>query len=205
MVYKALTQTVRKYYKTTTTTQSWSQPTISSDGTLGGDSFAVNASNDGSNHSAYKAFNSGLNGWRAYDSSANKYTFYNPTPIKVTGLSFSGAGAGPMGGYTKSYNLYASNNGANWTSLGSYNQNTDATTIVYNSISNNSYYKYYRIDSTSRNTRDAISSLVITATEQITTIIESTSSDYDFYKDVNTYQIVKETSGNTNVYKALRE
>ena len=63
----------------------WEQPTLTSNGTMGGDSFAVAASStvwsDGAQ--AWGAFNPD-SFWHADSSSTQWIAWYNPKPLKVT-------------------------------------------------------------------------------------------------------------------------
>ena len=191
---KLIKDKIRKYYKYVTITTSWTQPTLSSNGTLGGDSFAV-ATSDNSN-TAYYAINGTGSGW--INNNVNSYyIFYNPIPLCVTQITFSGLYA-YMSIYIKSFDLYGSNDNNSWTLIQSFSGGTEAakTYIVNNSNS----YKYYKIMATDINYYAAIVDLYITADEQITTIEEATSSDYDFYEDVDVYEAVKEN----NLYKVVK-
>lgn len=182
---KALKETTRKYYKYEVLEQSWTQPSISSSGTVGGNSFAVTSSSALGNRSSYHALDS--TGWVA-TSSTGYFIFYNPVAIKVVGLKFSETGSGIYGTcYINSYDLYGSNNNASWIKIGTYTQGSGTKS---NDINNNTYYKYYKIQALSSNNLTAMANLVIYALEDYTKIVEADSSDYDFYRDEGIYKIL---------------
>ena len=149
---------------------------------MGGDSFAVAAEYE--YYNTYWAYH-GLDntGWLGAQAN-NWYIFYNPNPLKVTKLTFSQI----SNNYIQKYDLYGSNDNSTYTKIGSYNQGSGT---VSNDISNSIYYNYYKIQATSYVTRTAFCNLIITADEKYPT--ESTSSDYDFYKDVEIYDAQKKT------------
>lgn len=174
-MYKASKQTVRHYYKYQYKT--FNQPTLTQNNYLGGDLFAVAAEYEYYNtYWAYHGLDS--TGWLG-NQALNWYVFYNPNPLKVTNLTFSQI----SNNYIQKYDLYGSNDNSTWTKIGSYNQGSGT---VSNDISNSTYYNYYKIQATSYATRTAFCNLIITADEKYS--VESTSSDYDFYKDVDEYK-----------------
>lgn len=192
MVYKVKKDTVRKYYKVSTTTQTWTQPSMSANGSLGGDIFAVSSTNDSDN--AYHAFDS-----TGVSINLGTLTLYNPNPFCITKLVFEGRNY-PANTYVKAFTLYGSNDNSSWIEIQSFSGGT-VSSKTYN-VTNSSYYKYYKMVVTDGTGKARICNLTITATEQVTVMTESTASDYDIYKDVLVYSAKKEAS---NIYKALEQ
>lgn len=185
MVYKVKKETVRKYYKVSTTTQTWTQPSMSANGSLGGDIFAVSSTNDSNN--AYHAFDS-----NGVSINLGTLTLYNPNPFCITKLVFEGRSySGWAQAYVKAFTLYGSNDNSSWIEIQSFSGGT-VSSKTYN-ITNSSYYKYYKMVVTDGTGKAYICNLTITATEQVTVMTESTASDYDIYKDIIEYSAKKET------------
>ena len=184
--YKAIKETVRKYYKYTYT--SWTQPTLSANGTLGGSSFAVEAETIvGSSHDAFHALdNTGWIGARTTNV-LPYYIFYNPKPLKISNLSFSYVTYLLVTCWILNFELYGSNDGSAWTFITQCNNPNPDTSPISHNISVSTGYKYFKIvPLTSKNYYPAITNLVITAQEE--NVTESTSSDYDFFKDIDEYK-----------------
>lgn len=190
----------RKYYKYVY--ESWTQPTLSADGVVGGNNFACFSSGTYGNNSSYaawKAFdrNSTASGeydkWTSPETSDTKYIgFYNPQPLKVTKLriynhiTYSNY-------YLVSGTIQGSNDRLSWTDLSEFSNGTNVNYFDVNLNSNNNYYKYYRITnllgSLGAQHEVWVREIDITATQRST--IESTSSNYDFYKDTYKYYALK--------------
>ena len=149
----------------------WTQPVLSSNGVLGGSSFACVSNDTYSGREAWRAFDGISNtGWNSTTaaSTANPtwLTFYNSIPLKVTKLDlYNWANY-----YIVDYSIVASNDNSSWTTLttgtfpnaGNYGLNT------VNLSNNNSFYNYYKIICTNDNgAATAISTLNITAVQQI--------------------------------------
>lgn len=183
MVYKVKKDTIRKYYKVSTTTQTWTQPPMSANGSLGGDIFAVSSTNDSDN--AYHAFDS-----TGVKIDSGTLTLYNPNSFCITKLVFAGKSS-PANAYVKAFTIYGSNDNSSWIEIQSFSGGT-VSSKTYN-ITNSSYHKYYKMVVTDGTGRAYICNLTITATEQVTVMTESTASDYDIYKDVLEYSALKES------------
>ena len=142
-------------YSTSTTYTSWSQPEISSNGTLGGSSFAVSPSSEFNTgiYAAWHAFNSdtmatnGNNAWRTRSLSVgtlHHIIIYNPTPIKLA--SFSYINFGQTGISPRSGDVYGCNDGTSWNFVNSYTNSTYAVNSTwYASINSTTGYKYHKI------------------------------------------------------------
>ena len=121
------------------------QPTLSSNGILGGTTFAVVASSENAGYYAWCAFDKNLS--NAYWSAAGKPTgyliLYNPIAVKATSFDFTGVN----GYYVTGGAIYGSNDNINYTVLASFTNNNFTTTPWNVQINNGSqgYYKYYKI------------------------------------------------------------
>lgn len=134
-------------YSTSETQTSWSSPTISSNGTLGGSSFAVYASSAAANYPAYYAFDGTTsNEWSAVRVAdlPIDYIFYSPTAVKVSTIYITNSASR---NYFKSGSVYGSNNNSGYSTLVSSWSNSNSTVLSTWSISVNSStaYKYYKI------------------------------------------------------------
>lgn len=132
----------------------WEQPTLTSNGTMGGDSFAVAASStvwsDGAQ--AWGAFNPD-SFWHADSSSTQWIAWYNPKPLKVTKFQLLNRNT-PNGDSdtcaATTYKLQASNDYSNWIDLTSNISNSVVSSNTWqNEVSvpsdKQEYYNYYRI------------------------------------------------------------
>jgi hypothetical protein len=138
------------------------RPNLSSNGTLGGSSFAVRGTLICNGCDYYAAFDGSSSSAVGFTASAHDIIFYNPTPIKVTALVctlFSEA-------LTTAGSIYGSNDGSTWTFIKSYTNSS--TTLSIDMSSNTNYYKYYKNSVTASNTNGynygVIYEIVITAT-----------------------------------------
>ena len=168
-----------KYYKYTYT--AWTRPNLTTDGTLGGDSFAVAADTTWSGYPIYQAVDGDdSTRWLAAKNSTNSsFIFYNPKPLKVTKINVTKQHT-DSGIYASAGDVYGSNDNSNWYKLGSFTGGTYNNGFSCDLSSNNKAYKYHRITPTTTVTAGwGISELQITATQQ-TGSVESTSSDYDY-------------------------
>ena len=189
----------KKYLKKVNTIveSSWTQPILKSNGTLGGDSFAVDGSlYEGSTtrYPAYGCFDNSSNEWWASTNPAY-YILYNPKPINITNLLVVySSNFGGLNFSIKSCIIQGSNDGNNWINIKSFNKlsQSQGGTQSFDLATNSNYYKYYRINNIvanygSLNTR--ISSMQITATEQTQGYAwqECTKSEYDQLPDDQKY------------------
>jgi hypothetical protein len=132
---------------TTPTWVSFTQPNLTSNGVLGGDSFAVSGTGQVStSYDAYKAFdgNSGTYWW-ASNSNNNTLTFYNPKKIKVSQIA--------MTNYSNSSTylpseviVQGSNDNQTWEDLYTGGYETDLVRTM--DINSSKAYFYYRIKMT---------------------------------------------------------
>lgn len=136
--------------------ESWTQPVLSSNGTLGGSSFAVTQSSAYSGRNAYLAFNNNTSDF--WTSAGSSYTanadgstgseyiiFYNPDKLNVSKLTFTNRSDSGRLDAPKSWSLYGSDDNSNWTLVGTYtNTNTVAGGTWSQDISG-FYYNYGKI------------------------------------------------------------
>ena len=180
-------------------TQEWVQPILSANGTLGGNSFAVQANSNYSSFYAYKAFdgNTGTS-WQSNGTSASAtyLIFYNPNPLTVTKITWNGT---PTYGTITAGIVYGSNSNGNWTQLATFSGgSTSGGTMDLSS--NTEYYSYYKITPTSWTDSGGTwtngwAELKITATERVGEKEVEENGDFtkDFYllyKESNKYYAV---------------
>lgn len=131
----------------------FSQPTLSANGTLGGDSFAVSASDSHTSYPTYFAFdNNTSTNWLTNSYSSSQFPvnliMYNPVAIKVTSFSITnrtGYASAPTAG-----NVYGSNDNSTYTLIGSFTNNVTSISgnWTIDLSTNTSFYKYYKIEFT---------------------------------------------------------
>lgn len=173
------------YTSTPTTTYSdtsWTRPNLTSNGTLGGSSFAVNASGYYSSYYVWKAVDSDNSSMWDIQTSGAWYTFYNPTALKVSSITMTQFSGSDYKHWSIKGTVYASNNNSSWSSVGSYN--SDAKNITISISTGGSYYKYYKISSTACHSgnRWGINNLGISAVYQTS----STTYSYSYYWNITT-------------------
>ena len=127
------------------------RPNLTSNGTLGGSSFAVMASSEMTGLQAYKAVDSSTASYWSPASGDNlpSYTIFNPNPIKITKLDirFSLIGRATLN------SVYASDDNMNYTQIDFSSSGTspiDVTLFHYN------FYKYYKFVFNRRNSSAVI-------------------------------------------------
>ena len=172
-LFSKINSYTRNYYKYQYS--SWTRPDLSSNGVLGGNSFAVAIVGSSYNGDAYQSFDGSTStSFRPY--AGNGLIFYNPIPLNITNLacdvaySNEGISVGT---------LYASNDNTNWDLI---SNNIGGGQTWSNSITMTGYYKYFKLMSdTVLGGRGSVAELLITATQRDS--IPGTASDYDYYED----------------------
>ena len=189
--YKMVKQeNVRKYYKYQDT--AWTRPNLTANGILGADAFAVKTNGYVSGYQTYKAVDgNNSTGWECSNYANDAYIFYNPIPLKLTSIKMRNWTGSGRKDSTKGGKVYGANDGNTWIELVTYT-NSDYSSgaewyISMTSVS--SAYTYYKITCTD-GTSDSgnywnIAEMTPIGVER--EIIDGTSSDYDFYKDVTVY------------------
>ena len=163
----------------------WTQPILTANGTMGGDSFAVSASSEfDSNYQAYMAFdNSSSSQWASSGSSTPCYIeFYNPIPLRVTELTITNRNDNET---FITGAVYGSNDNNIWIELTTFaNSNTTAFGIWSIDLSSNTnFYEYYRINGTSfSGNNNGFANIAITA-------IQPSSAEEWWQSQVNQYGV----------------
>lgn len=181
-----LKRKVRKYYKYVS--QSWTQPTLTADGTIGGDSFAVS----GTNYlgAAFNAINDDNSSWIGGRGYPIPYIFYNPFLLDISKLVIGLYGDSMA---FNAYELQISEDGNTWETIysgnsgivmnGSYQTFSIDLTGIEKRIS-----KYWRINllssAQSGGLAGGITRLKITANAYSVIQEVSSTDDWDFYEDI---------------------
>lgn len=176
----------RKYFKTVTVSEEreWENPVISEAGTIGGSTFACDATGEGGNNGINAAFDrdqstSYFNRCRnGADIDYLTITMYNPVAIRVRSIEIVPGYYGLNSGI-----LQYSNNGSTWTDI-------KAITKGQNDVPDVGLHKYWKIRAIEgvyqgdyRNVQ--ISEICLRGFELYTYQIEeeATADDYDRYED----------------------
>lgn len=139
----------------------WAQPILDSNGTLGGEFFAVYSDHEENSESAiYKAFDGNESTvWKSGSSSTPvNIIFYNPTPINVSNIHIKFIN----GEVYSSGDIYGSNDNNDYSLVGSFSNNSQDEIDV----ATNGNYKYFKIELTALYSGwGHIAEITITATE----------------------------------------
>ena len=123
----------------------WTQPTLTANGTVGGDEYACRV-NNAHNSNAYNAFDNNTGtAWEAANRTENDWIeFYSPEIIKVFKITFTNRNS-----YTTAwskFNVFGSLNGKDYFSLGSYTNNNSTTSGVWSiNLSTQKNLQYLKI------------------------------------------------------------
>ena len=151
------------------TWQTFTRPNLSDNGTLGGSSFAVNASSLYSTASSYQTYRAvdGSTSQSYYWSSAStdstpNYTFYNPNVLKVSQINLTYYSSNRATTVT----IQGSNDNTNWTDItSSYSGTTSGVLTVTGDIG----YKYHKLKFGKYSTYIRLVEMTITAQEGVVT------------------------------------
>lgn len=179
----------RKYFKTETTIQDFVQPTLTEDGTWGGETFAVKGSSIYSTNYAWKAFRNSYTATTYFHSGnglPQDLFWYNPIPLRISNIAITNRGID--GSCLVDYEIWASTDDADWQLVKSgstSNRNLGGTNNV--EISDERFFQFWKIRALSctggNNTYWACSRVQITAQERIEEEVEGTAEDFDRYED----------------------
>lgn len=124
----------------------FSQPTLSANGTLGGSSFAVAASSVYAGREPYLMFdNNSSTHWTSNQVTTGYVIFYNPNALKVSSIAVTNRSDS---GVTTpaSFAVYGSNDNSTYTLVGSYtNSNSTNGTTWIQAINSTNFYNYHKI------------------------------------------------------------
>ena len=197
-------KTINHYWKYQNDYYNFPNPTLSSNGTLGGNSFAVAAASQHQWYAPYYAF---ADGWDVIWHSAGGlpcwYIFYNPNPLVISYVQILndpevGCGGGQFQG---------SNDGSNWNYICDFSCPVGGGGTWGFSPNNSTPYKYFRFWFTSSWYSSFIVIRRITLTSQyvITSVVEGTEQDHDFVTTTYETKIPKYTENNIDTYKAFKD
>ncbi len=152
------------------------QPVLTGNGTVGGDSFAVEADSENNTYrAAWKAFDGNTvledtenDQWHSGSGQPHWLEFYNPHPLKVSSVTVYNGGDNVL---PLDWKFQVSDNGTTWVDVASgTNTNTTAGGNWSFSITNPSWHKYHRFYTSSGQGRDndylGLTELQITAQEK---------------------------------------
>lgn len=133
-------------YTTSEVETSWTRPNLSTDGTIGGSSYAVaSGAIYGSNY-AYKAVDGNSSTyWYGRDTAPYSWIFYSPTPVKITQMVLTAQASGSSGYYqAQAFQIQGSTTNSNYTTLFTHSNSSRPQTVTA-TLSPAAYYNYYRV------------------------------------------------------------
>ena len=149
---------------TPATELTFTRPNLTADGTLGGSSFAVKNIGASTLISTYA--------WRAVDNSATTfwngntpssgdkiYVFYNPDALKVSELTYTYNSTSYI---ATAVSIEGSNNNSTWETITS--TYSGSSTTYTSTLTNNKFYKYYKLTFTPYSSYVRVTDLAIAAT-----------------------------------------
>ena len=165
----------------------WTQPILSSDGTMGGDLFAVNSSSIlRAGREAYKAFDGDTStiddNWHSSQGHPSWIEWYNPNPLKITRIKIQNRNSADGGSFINTYKLSYSDDYSNWVDLLSGTSPSQENFTYWNiDITEENPHKYWRLtcltSSGSNSDYTSIQTISITAQEYVS--LKGTPDDYD--------------------------
>ena len=148
------------------TTQTFTQPALTKNGSLGGSGFAVAAENVySSSYPAYYAFDNNSS-TRFGAGAKNCYVIiYNPNPLKITKLVT--VATSNSWGSIQSLTIQGSNDNTTYTNITCSLSDITANQTI--TVSNSNFYKYYKLNLVGYSDSHTceLYSITITATEQV--------------------------------------
>ena len=191
---------IEEYTEAEIPTTTFEQPILTSNGTMGGNSFAVDCSSYFLNSDTYNAWRA-VNGvtdvqtdvWACENNSESAYfDFYNPKPIKVKTLTILNRYSGTVGAITAG-NIQGSNNGSTWETIKSFTNDVETanTSWKIDLTTNTKFYKYYRINCTAfTGSYCCINQLYIEADESLNSFPAKVSTNGHKFYDIADKAIV---------------
>lgn len=154
----------------------WTQPYITSRGSMGGTTFAcyTDIPQLSGVDSYWQVFNNIYQGGGFHSTQGNvtgNIYWYNPIPLNITNIKvYTQIDAGGANRQSTAGTIYGSNDYTNWTPISTYTNTQQAHSSSWdiNLSSNTGYYKYYRWESTACGTGGywTMSYLTFTATQK---------------------------------------
>lgn len=149
--------------------ETWEQPVLTADGTLGSCSFAVYADSSKSGNEAHKAFDKlSTTYWYGGVKATGNITFYNCIPLNVTNLEITNT-EWPEDCIATG-EILASNDGEEWENISTFTGNTTKSAVWNIDLKTNTkFYTYYKINILSTGSASyppAIANINITATQK---------------------------------------
>jgi hypothetical protein len=185
--------------------EDWTQPSLTANGTLGGDSFAVTASAEHNgtwgDWRAYHAFNGDLSdkGWSGNSNTLPQHIiFYNPEKLLVSNIKILNH-EGNNGGFTAG-NIYGSNDGSDWVLISPFTNDVITKGTAWDIVlaSNKKPYKYHKIEITATqgfSSTNTVKCKEIYITAQELKAVGGIVEDADYYVDRNVaYDLVYKSS-----------
>lgn len=187
--FYSITKRHRDYYKYIY--QDWTQPVLTTNGVMGGNSFAVSTNvAQYSGSSAYHLFDnsSATNFHSNKGTTTGHIDLYNPKPLIITNIVMNNQ-TGNANRASSAGTVYGSDNGSSWEKIKEYTNSVQDGSASWSIdlSSNKKGYNYYRIESTSGGSGGywVIGGLNITAQEREK--IGGTAESADYYVDTNKY------------------
>lgn len=171
------------YYKCTTT--SWTQPTLSADGTVGGTSYACRCKAYFTDHLAYKAFDSDKTStiWASTSTAVDNWIeFYSPVELIVSKVSVTNRKEDIPGTFG-TVTLQGSLNGTDYYDLARYtntNSSVSATWSFNTSVQRPAKYLRLYANSQYGSNGDIVVANISFTAQQVTATVESTADDYTY-------------------------
>ena len=172
------------------------QPALSSNGTMGGTSFAVNGITNGGvpnfgRGTAYGACYPQTGSFNTYSKGGAPYSaiiLYTPNPTLITSFTYSAVWTWAGGVHTS---FFASNDNNNWATLYPSTYLGEGTQTI--NLTNSTRYKYYKLNvqTTGGGSHDGIniSGVRLFGTER--TVEKGTENDYDFTRTTQIINAIK--------------
>lgn len=193
----------------------WTQPTLTANGTMGGDSFACDQSgywteDNGNKQEAWRMFSEGnTSEWQINNvSTSSTYwaKFYNPEVIKISKFQVVNSALEDVSNYIPAkIVLYGSNDDSTYTEMGVLTDITTTASAVFDLyLTHSDWYKYYKIEVTPRSTvAVAVGRLKITAKTDDYVVVEKGGKTYvpngvGVYDEIVTKSDLKTTAKGIN-------
>jgi len=190
--------------------EDWTQPTLTSNGTMGGDTMAVSLNWSGYNYNygtAYQIFspNTGNAGFYADEWKSSMYVvFYLPKHTRLTSFTFSAIGTGD-GADGAAYNtrLYGGNFINDRREQLYYMGDTWGGTYT---ITSQNYYQYFvlYLENGGGAYEDKVTIAGLSCAGVSRTVTDGTESDYDYKIETGDTYLLKRTENNIDKYYALK-